>query len=107
MRKKIDQKASTSNRNASERIRVFGDRPRFPGPVNCGPSPVVPLHDGNYLAVDFAAHRTGFVLNRFSDTDMAELHYRHPVVEPPTGMPDHNVVMKLIAREFPGFLGRQ
>jgi len=69
--------------------------------------PIYLLHDGNDLAIDFAAHRKGFVLGRFSNADMAELHYGHPAVDPPVDVPDHNVVMKLIAREFPGFLSRQ
>jgi hypothetical protein len=67
--------------------------------------PVYLTRDGAKIAMDFAAHRKGFVLGTFSSADQKNLNYKSFVADPPrVASPPADVVMNLIAREFPGFL---
>lgn len=70
--------------------------------------PVSVTQDGAVLSIDFAANRSGFVLARFATADRLNLGYESfadgvlPVDAPPS-----DAIMRLVAREFPGFLGSE
>jgi hypothetical protein len=67
--------------------------------------PIYLTRDGGSVAIDFGANRKGFVLGRFSTDHQAHLNYGHTVTEPPTVLaPPADVLMHVIAREFPGFI---
>ena len=69
--------------------------------------PVYLTQDGAVLSIDFAANRTGFVLGHFSNADQKTLNYQAFLDSaPPVDRPPSNAVVQLVAREFPGFLGR-
>jgi hypothetical protein len=69
--------------------------------------PVYLTRDDAALSIDFAANRSGFILGNFSDADQKTLNYSAFVDSAPTvDAPSSDAVMRLVGREFPGFIGR-
>jgi hypothetical protein len=57
------------------------------------------------LVMDFAKTRTGFVMARFSDQDRKVLDLLKIPIPPPKGnKPPKEALIKLVAREYPGFI---
>jgi hypothetical protein len=57
------------------------------------------------LVIDFAKTRTGFVMARFSDKDRKALDSLKIPIPPPKGdKPSKEAMIKLVAREYPGFV---
>jgi hypothetical protein len=70
--------------------------------------PVQLARDGAQLAIDFATHRKGFVLGRFSSADQQRLPYSRLALDlTAIEAPPSEVVMELVSREFPGFVSGQ
>jgi len=70
--------------------------------------PVYLMQDGAALSLDFAENRDGFVLGRFSTANRNTLGYDMLVGEAPAGdSPPSNAIMRMVAREYPGFLDSQ
>jgi len=65
--------------------------------------PVYARRDGQELVMDFARNRDGFILGRFTDKDMAPLR-ELPVKKPTASRPANDALMKIISREYPGFI---
>jgi hypothetical protein len=72
---------------------------------------LLPMHfvrDGALVGADFAANRVGFVVAKFTDSDLRNLSYLKDVPPPPeTDVVEREIVMRFIAREYPGFVSKQ
>lgn len=68
---------------------------------------LLPTHlivDSKELLIDFAAHRKDFVFAPFSEDGPPRLDYLSIIRKPMKDNPPSNALIKLIEREFPGFI---
>lgn len=69
--------------------------------------PVHLMDDGAVLTIDFATNRKGFVFGRFAAAERGILGYDLvPTNASPNDPAAQEAIMGLVAREYPGFVGR-
>jgi hypothetical protein len=70
--------------------------------------PVYLTLEAEELVMDFAKNRTGFVMAQFSDEDRKVLDLLKIPIPPPKGnKPPKEALIKLVAREYPGFIATE
>jgi hypothetical protein len=94
---------SSSSREGTSVATVFGEH-RWDGLYLL---PMQFVREGAFVGADFAANRSGFVVQRFTDGDLGNLSYIRKVPPPPaTDTAPKEIVMRFVAREYPGFVSR-
>ncbi|MGH8370580.1 MAG: hypothetical protein ACRESC_06330, partial [Gammaproteobacteria bacterium] len=69
--------------------------------------PVYFTEKAQNLVIDFGKNRDGFVLMKFGDKDRSVLDFMANIIEPPpVDRPPQDALLKLVRREYPGFLAK-